>query len=113
MDLSRATSIEVKPGSETAMDILVPKAQLFKISGHVSGGPNTPSPSAVGISLAFQTLTGGSAFIQMSQVYDPATGLFYVTAWEDYPGVYYTWEQPYEAGKWYSGGSVEAELPPP
>jgi len=76
MDLSRATSIEVKPGSETAMDILVPKAQLFKISGHVSGGPNTPSPSAVGISLAFQTLTGGSAFIQMSQVYDPASGNF-------------------------------------
>jgi len=58
------------------MDFLVPKAQLYKISGHVSGGPNAPSPSAVGISLAFQTLTGGSAFIQMSQTYDPATGNF-------------------------------------
>ena len=75
-DLSRATSIDVKAGAEMAMDFLVPRAQLYKISGHISGGPNTPSPAAVGISLAFQTLTGGSGFIQLSQTYDPATGNF-------------------------------------
>jgi hypothetical protein len=57
-DLSRATPIEVKAGGEMVMDFLVPKSQLFKITGHVSGGPNSPTPTAVGISLAFQTLTG-------------------------------------------------------
>ncbi|HYO80230.1 MAG TPA: PQQ-binding-like beta-propeller repeat protein, partial [Bryobacteraceae bacterium] len=39
------------------------------------------------------------------------TGLFYLVAWDDYPGVYFAWDQEYEAGKWYSGGSVQADLP--
>jgi alcohol dehydrogenase (cytochrome c) len=65
-------------------------------------------PSAQG-SLTYPGVQGGTNWYAPS--FNPATGLFYVTAWEDYPGVYYTWDQPYEAGKWYSGGSVEAELP--
>jgi alcohol dehydrogenase (cytochrome c) len=43
--------------------------------------------------------------------FSPQTGLFYLSAWDDYPGVYYTWDQEYEAGKWFAGGSVRAELP--
>jgi hypothetical protein len=43
--------------------------------------------------------------------FSPVTGLFYLTAWEDYPGVYYSWDQQYEAGKWFAGGSVRASLP--
>ena len=38
-------------------------------------------------------------------------GLFYIPTWDDYPGIYYSWEQKYESGKWYSGGSVKADLP--
>jgi alcohol dehydrogenase (cytochrome c) len=43
--------------------------------------------------------------------FSPITGLFYLTAWEDYPGVYYAWDQDYVAGKWFSAGSVRADLP--
>jgi len=43
--------------------------------------------------------------------FSPRTQLFYLTAWEDYHSTYYAWEQEYEAGKWYAGGSVRAEVP--
>jgi 5-hydroxyisourate hydrolase-like protein (transthyretin family) len=75
-DLTRATPVEVKAGSELAMDFLAARQQLYKISGRIVGAGNTAGPSAVGISLAFQTMTGGSAFFQMSQTYDAATGNF-------------------------------------
>ena len=44
--------------------------------------------------------------------YSPRTGLFYVTAWEDYHGTYFTWNQEYEKGKWYVGGGVKAPVAP-
>ncbi|MFN7921719.1 MAG: PQQ-binding-like beta-propeller repeat protein [Bryobacteraceae bacterium] len=44
--------------------------------------------------------------------YSPRTGLFYLTAWEDYHSTYFTWEQQYEQGKWYAGGGVKAPVPP-
>jgi len=75
-DITRATPIEVKAGGELVTDFLVARQQLYKISGRIAGAGNTQGPSAVGISLAFQTMTGGSAFIQMSQTYDSATGNF-------------------------------------
>ena len=65
-------------------------------------------PSAEG-SLTYPGVQGGTNWYAPS--FSPATGLFYLTAWEDYPGVYYSWDQKYEAGKWFSGGSVRAELP--
>ncbi len=44
--------------------------------------------------------------------YSPRTGLFYLTAWEDYHSTYFMWDQEYEQGKWYSGGGVKAPVPP-
>ena len=44
--------------------------------------------------------------------FSPRTGLFYLTAWEDYHSTYYTWDQEYEQGKWYVGGGVKAPVPP-
>ena len=44
--------------------------------------------------------------------FSPRTGLFYVTAWEDYHGTYYMWDQKFEQGKWYVGGGVKAPVPP-
>ena len=44
--------------------------------------------------------------------YSPRTGLFYLTAWEDYHSTYYMWDQQYERGKWYAGGGVKAPVPP-
>ena len=65
-------------------------------------------PSAEG-TLTYPGVQGGTNWYAPS--FSPLTGLFYLTAWEDYPGVYYAWDQDYEAGKWFSGGSVRAELP--
>jgi alcohol dehydrogenase (cytochrome c) len=44
--------------------------------------------------------------------FSPRTRLFYLTAWEDYHGTYFTWDQEYEPGKWYAGGAVKAPVPP-
>ena len=65
-------------------------------------------PSAQG-SLTYPGVQGGTNWYAPS--FSPATNLFYLVAWDDYPGVYFAWDQEYEAGKWYSGGSVKAELP--
>jgi alcohol dehydrogenase (cytochrome c) len=65
-------------------------------------------PSAKG-TLTYPGVQGGTNWYAPS--FSPITNLFYVTAWEDYPGIYYTWDQEYEAGKWFAGGSVQADLP--
>lgn len=44
--------------------------------------------------------------------FSPRTGLFYLTAWEDYHSTYFSWDQEYERGKWYAGGGVKAPVPP-
>jgi alcohol dehydrogenase (cytochrome c) len=43
--------------------------------------------------------------------FSPRTGLFYLTAWDDYHGTYFSWDQEYEQGKWYAGGAVKAVVP--
>jgi alcohol dehydrogenase (cytochrome c) len=58
----------------------------------------------------FPGVQGGTNWYAPS--YSPRTGLFYVTAWEDYHGTYFTWNQDYEKGKWYVGGGVKAPVPP-
>jgi alcohol dehydrogenase (cytochrome c) len=65
-------------------------------------------PSAEG-TLTYPGVQGGTNWYAPS--FSPVTGLFYLTAWDDYPGVYYSWDQQYEAGKWFAGGSVRASLP--
>jgi outer membrane protein assembly factor BamB len=34
-----------------------------------------------------------------------------LTAWEDYHSTYFGWDQEYERGKWYAGGTVKAAVP--
>jgi len=77
MDQTRATAIDVKAGDELPMDFVVPRSQAYKISGRIVGaGGDAQHPAAVGISVGFLRMEGGSGFIQMSQMYDPATGNF-------------------------------------
>jgi alcohol dehydrogenase (cytochrome c) len=76
-------------------------------SGRPMKIPNM-GPSAKG-TLAYPGVQGGTNWYAPS--FSPATQLFYLTAWDDYPGVYYAWDQEYEPGKWYGGGSVRADLP--
>jgi alcohol dehydrogenase (cytochrome c) len=44
--------------------------------------------------------------------FSPRTQLFYLTVWDDYHSTYYTWDQKYEAGKWYTGGSTRSAITP-
>lgn len=37
--------------------------------------------------------------------FSPSTGHFYLSVWEGYYSIYYKWDQPYEPGKRYLGGS--------
>jgi alcohol dehydrogenase (cytochrome c) len=67
----------------------VPSAEGTEIWPGVQGGTNWYAPS-----------------------YSPRTRLFYLTAWEDYSGRYFKWDQEYEKGKWYTGGAVKAVVEP-
>jgi hypothetical protein len=89
-DFNRATSVEVKPGSDTNLDFVTPKQQLYTISGRIVdpnpvAAANGYVPTAT-VSLAFQTLTGDSGVFTMGQAYDPKTGVF--TMRDVMPGPY-------------------------
>lgn len=66
------------------------------------------TPTAEG-TLIYPGVQGGTNWYAPS--FSPRTGFFYLTAWDDYSGVYYSWNQEYERGQWYAGGSVRAEVP--
>lgn len=66
------------------------------------------SPSGGGTDV-YPGVQGGTNWYSPS--FSPGTGLFYVTAWEDYHTAYYTWEQPYERGKSYTGGTARGPFP--
>jgi alcohol dehydrogenase (cytochrome c) len=69
---------------------------------------NGVSPSAQG-TLIYPGVQGGTNWYAPS--FSPVTKLFYLTAWDDYSGVYYSWDQEYDVGRWFAGGSVRADVP--
>jgi hypothetical protein len=90
-DITRATVVDVRSGSELVADFAIPKQQSFTISGKVTRDPQAISNvdgalSNVTLSLAFQTLNGGNGVFTMGQAYDAATGLF--TIRDVIPGSY-------------------------
>ena len=89
-DITRATAVEIKSGSEAVLDFAVPKQQLFTIRGKVVNPGSVDSKGSVPaatISVAFQTLTGANgAFYPQWQDYDPATGIFVLR--DILPGTY-------------------------
>jgi alcohol dehydrogenase (cytochrome c) len=86
---------------QTWAEKLDAKGRPIKIPGR--------GPSAQG-TVTYPGVQGGTNWFAPS--YSPKTGLFYLNAWEDYPGTYFSWDQKYETGKWYVGGGVKADLPP-
>jgi alcohol dehydrogenase (cytochrome c) len=66
-------------------------------------------PSAEGTQ-AWPGVQGGTNWYAPS--FSPRTGLFYLTSWEDYHSTYFSWDQKYEQGKWFAGGTVKAPVPP-
>jgi alcohol dehydrogenase (cytochrome c) len=66
------------------------------------------SPSLEGADV-WPGVQGGTNWYAPS--FSPRTRLFYVTAWEDYHTSYFTWDQDYEPGKSYTGGTARAPTP--
>ena len=63
------------------------------------------SPSVAGTD-AYPGVQGGTNWYSPS--FSPGTGLFYLTAWEDYHTTYFQWDQDYEPGKSFTGGAARA-----
>jgi len=61
-------------------------------------------------SLTFPGVQGGTNWYSPS--YSPKTDLFYLPAWDGYSSIYYRWEDQYEPGRWYSGGSPKSVVSP-
>jgi hypothetical protein len=107
-DISRATAVEVRSGSELVLDFVVPKQQFYTISGKVTTDPtavadvNGKLPS-VTLSLAFQTMNGNNGVFTMGQAYDTATGSF--TIRDVLPGSYVL-----QAGAWPSSARLPIEV---
>jgi hypothetical protein len=90
-EISRATAIDVRPGSDVLLDFVVPKQQLYSISGKVTADPvavanGLTALPPVTLSLAFQTLNGNNGVFTMGQAFDPVTGNF--TLRDVIPGSY-------------------------
>jgi len=66
------------------------------------------SPSSTGTDV-YPGVQGGTNWYSPS--FSPHTSLFYLTAWEDYHTSYFTWEQQYEAGKSFTGGTARGPFP--
>jgi alcohol dehydrogenase (cytochrome c) len=66
------------------------------------------SPSVTGTDV-WPGVQGGTNWYAPS--FSPRAGLFYLTAWEDYHTAYFTWDQLYEAGKSFTGGSARSPIP--
>jgi alcohol dehydrogenase (cytochrome c) len=58
--------------------------------------------------LTWPGVQGGTNWYAPS--YSPVTNLFYLSAWEGYYSIYYKWDQEYEPGKRYLGGSPKGVI---
>jgi len=66
------------------------------------------SPSVGGTDV-WPGVQGGTNWYAPS--FSPRTRLFYLTAWEDYHTAYFTWDQSYEPGKSFTGGTARSPIP--
>jgi alcohol dehydrogenase (cytochrome c) len=66
------------------------------------------SPSFGGTDV-YPGVQGGTNWYSPS--YSPRTRLFYLTAWESYHTQYFTWDQDYEPGKSFTGGTARGPFP--
>jgi alcohol dehydrogenase (cytochrome c) len=66
-------------------------------------------PSLTG-TLVWPGVQGGTNWYAPS--FSPRTQLFYLTAWEDYSSIYFAWDQEYEPGQSFTGGTTRSPIPP-
>lgn len=77
LDPRAAGLIDVAPGAELhGVDFSVHSQELHRIRGRIVDSSHGQPPPAVGLSLAYRTLTGNSAAFSAGETYDAKTGEF-------------------------------------
>jgi alcohol dehydrogenase (cytochrome c) len=87
-----------------------PFVKVTWMSGFDEGGKPIQTPQPVGMP-TYPGVQGGTNWYSPS--YSPRTGLFYVSAWENYGSVYRKEPVEYEAGRRFNGGAGQTVKPVP
>jgi hypothetical protein len=85
-DLSRASIVDVTPGSELNIDFLMTQ-ELYKVSGRVLSEATARPPTSIRATLAYALISGGGGTSTFNTPYDPQTGAFEIR--DVLPGSYY------------------------
>ena len=87
-----------------------PFVKVNWMSSFDEGGRPILTPQPAGIS-TYPGNQGGTNWYSPS--FSPRTGLFYVSAWENYGSVYRKEATPYQAGRRFNGGGFQVTMPNP
>jgi alcohol dehydrogenase (cytochrome c) len=87
-----------------------PFVKVNWMSGWDEGGRPILTPQPPGMS-TYPGNQGGTNWYSPS--YSPRTGLFYVSAWENYGSIYRKETTPYQAGRRFNGGGFQVTAPNP
>ena len=87
-----------------------PFVKVNWMSGFDEGGKPTQTPQPAGMP-TYPGVQGGTNWYSPS--YSPRTGLFYVSAWENYGSIYRKEPVEYEAGRRFNGGAGQTVKPTP
>ncbi|HXD18307.1 MAG TPA: PQQ-dependent dehydrogenase, methanol/ethanol family [Vicinamibacterales bacterium] len=87
-----------------------PFVKVNWMSGWDEGGRPILTPQPAGAN-TYPGNQGGTNWYSPS--YSPRTGLFYVSAWENYGSVYRKEATPYQAGRRFNGGGFQVTMPNP
>jgi len=87
-----------------------PFVKVNWMSGWDEGGRPILTPQPPGMS-TYPGNQGGTNWYSPS--YSPRTGLFYVSAWENYGSIYRKENTPYQAGRRFNGGGFQVTAPNP
>jgi alcohol dehydrogenase (cytochrome c) len=87
-----------------------PFVKVNWMSGFDEGGKPIQTPQPPGAT-TFPGNQGGTNWYSPS--YSPRTGLFYVSAWDNYGSIYRKETVPFEPGRRFNGGGFQAPVPNP
>jgi alcohol dehydrogenase (cytochrome c) len=87
-----------------------PFVKVNWMSGFDEGGKPIQTPQPPG-KVTYPGNQGGTNWYSPS--YSPRTGLFYVSAWENYGSIYRKETVPYEPGRRFNGGGFTVAMPNP
>jgi alcohol dehydrogenase (cytochrome c) len=89
----------------------IPFVKVNWMSAFDEGGKPIQTPPQGPGTIVFPGNQGGTNWYSPS--YSPRTGLFYVSAWENYGSIYRKEATPYQEGRRYNGGGFQVAMPNP